>query len=487
MNKIKIFGILLIIIISIGTYDVLSPTFSVFGVNSSKLTGIKNKIKETVFYIPSRIKKANELEKTIDKLNQEKINTTESILTFYNYTKDINEFKLFKKSDEKILSKNKVKYQINYYDLPLLNYWNSKNKPVGYIEKFEGNIYILSGDGQLLLFNENEIGSDAINLKRIKTNIEDFDFFETIEQIGDVSIRDIEIFNNNIFFSVIYKKNNNCFNLQIYNANLNQIDNLKFKNFYNFEECLNPKDYLEFNTGQSGGRIIFDDHNLIFSTGAFRTRVKPQDDKSLYGKIIKINLETLDANIISKGHRNIQGLTKFKNIIISTEHGPFGGDEVNVHKNLTKGDEIPNYGWPISSYGEHYPRVVQYHKSNKSIKKLLEIAPLKKSHKDFGFIEPIKYFAPDSIGISEIEFSNSNFDSKFSNDVFFGALKNLPNQYAKIYHLKFDNNFNEIIYEDEISIKKRIRDIKIPSNDDKMFLMLESTPSLAILKKVKND
>ena len=98
MNKIKIFGILLIIIISIGTYDVLSPTFSVFGVNSSKLTGIKNKIKETVFYIPSRIKKANELEKTINKLNQEKINTTESILTIYNYTKDINEFKLFKKS-----------------------------------------------------------------------------------------------------------------------------------------------------------------------------------------------------------------------------------------------------------------------------------------------------------------------------------------------------------------------------------------------------
>ena len=35
------------------------------------------------------------------------------------------------------------------------------------------------------------------------------------------------------------------------------------------------------------------------------------------------------------------------------------------------------------------------------------------------------------------------------------------------------------------SIKKRIRDIKIPSNDDKMFLMLESTLSLAILKKLR--
>ena len=52
---------------------------------------------------------------------------------------------------------------------------------------------------------------------------------------------------------------------------------------------------------------------------------------------------------------------------------------------------MPNYGWPISSYGEHYK------KTKGKIKKY----PLLKSHKDHGFIEPIKYFTP-SIGISEI-------------------------------------------------------------------------------------
>ena len=119
---------------------------------------------------------------------------------------------------------------------------------------------------------------------------------------------------------------------------------------------------MEFNIGQSGGRIIFAEQNLLFSTGAFRTRVKPQDEKSFYGKIIKINLRTLDAKILSKGHRNIQGLSKFKDIIVSTEHGPYGGDEVNVHKNLLNNNEILNYGWPISSYGTHYPNVVRYHK-----------------------------------------------------------------------------------------------------------------------------
>ena len=74
--------------------------------------------------------------------------------------------------------------------------------------------------------------------------------------------------------------------------------------------------------------------------------------------------------------------------------------------------------WLISSYGTHYPQVVQYYKNNKIYSELIKIAPLEKSHEDFGFIEPIKYFSPESIGISEIEFSNINFDPEFTNDVF---------------------------------------------------------------------
>ena len=262
------------------------------------------------------------------------------------------------------------------------------------------------------------------------------------------------------------------------------MDKLNFKIFYSIKECLASEDYLEFNIGQSGGRIIFAEDNLLFSTGGFRSRVKAQDDKSFYGKIIKINLKNLDAKILSKGHRNIQGLAKFKDIVVSTEHGPMGGDEVNVHKNLIDTKKILNYGWPISSYGTHYRPVVQYYKNNKIYSELIKIAPLEKSHEDFGFIEPIKYFAPESIGISEIEFSNINFDPEFTNDVFFGALRNNPSKYAKLYHLKFDKNFEKVIYEDEITIKKRIRDIKIPPKDRNMFLMLETTPSLGIIQKV---
>ena len=69
------------------------------------------------------------------------------------------------------------------------------------------------------------------------------------------------------------------------------------------------------------------------------------------------------------GHRNPQGLfyDKKNKIILETEHGPQGGDEINIlRKNL-------NYGWPISSYGEHYDG------------KFRKNAPLNKSHIEFGF------------------------------------------------------------------------------------------------------
>ena len=93
-------------------------------------------------------------------------------------------------------------------------------------------------------------------------------------------------------------------------------------------------------------------------------------------KIIFVDIETKEVTQISKGHRNPQGLAVKENIILSTEHGPRGGDEINK---IIYGK---NYGWPISSYGLPY-------KNEKNVK-------FYKSHKDRGFEEPI-YIAWASI------------------------------------------------------------------------------------------
>mgnify|MGYP006133726829 CR=1 FL=1 len=114
-----------------------------------------------------------------------------------------------------------------------------------------------------------------------------------------------------------------------------------------------------------GSRIVFDDEGYIyFSVGDRGQRdVNPQDIKKDGGKIYRLHDDGkipsdnpfLDKNggksaIFSYGHRNPQGMSIDPNTknIWSHEHGPRGGDEVNIIKKGT------NYGWPVISYGINY-------------------------------------------------------------------------------------------------------------------------------------
>ncbi len=72
----------------------------------------------------------------------------------------------------------------------------------------------------------------------------------------------------------------------------------------------------------------------------------------------------------------------------------------------------------------------------------------------------------------------------FTNDVFYGASRNSIEVKAKICLLKFDEKFQKIIYEDELLVEQRIRDIKISKEDNKMYLILESVPYLGIVEKI---
>ena len=104
-------------------------------------------------------------------------------------------------------------------------------------------------------------------------------------------------------------------------------------------------------------------------------------------KIFEIDFNSKNSNIISIGHDNPQGIfyDSSNDTIFSTEHGPKGGDELNIktHPSIKK---IKNYGYPISSYGEHYGY------PSPGVNYKYEEAPLYKSHEKFGFIEPIDYF-----------------------------------------------------------------------------------------------
>jgi glucose/arabinose dehydrogenase len=114
-----------------------------------------------------------------------------------------------------------------------------------------------------------------------------------------------------------------------------------------------------------GSRIVFDDKGFIFFSIGDRGQrdMNPQDINKDGGKIYRLHddgsipsdnpfldLAGDKSAIYSYGHRNPQGLSidpRTKNIW-SHEHGPRGGDEVNIIK---KGI---NYGWPEISYGINY-------------------------------------------------------------------------------------------------------------------------------------
>lgn len=119
------------------------------------------------------------------------------------------------------------------------------------------------------------------------------------------------------------------------------------------------------NKGQHfGSRIAFDDAgHVFFGVGDRGTRETSQDLSNHAGTIIRLNLDgSVPADnpfvgtaqslphIWSYGHRNPQGLAfdSSTQSLFSSEHGPRGGDEINLIK---KGE---NYGWPIVSFGKEY-------------------------------------------------------------------------------------------------------------------------------------
>ncbi|WP_102225081.1 PQQ-dependent sugar dehydrogenase [Acidimangrovimonas sediminis] len=116
-------------------------------------------------------------------------------------------------------------------------------------------------------------------------------------------------------------------------------------------------------TAHFGSRIVADGAYLYLTTGEHfteRQRQFAQDPGKTYGKVIRIRADGAapadnpfprrGPKVWSYGHRNPQGLALRPGTeeLWEMEHGPRGGDELNL---IRKGG---NYGWPVVSYGENY-------------------------------------------------------------------------------------------------------------------------------------
>ncbi len=331
----------------------------------------------------------------------------------------------------------------------------------GYIEEHKNNIILLSAKGIVGHSSKDNLKE----FKQIKNNLNEFIGLDTFNKNRHLSFKDISIIKNKIYVSYTQELKNDCFNTSILSGTFNY-DKINFENFFAPANCIDANGGIdnEFNAHQSGGRIIeFDDNNILFTIGDYRNRELTQNNKYVNGKIIKINIEDpRKYELFSKGHRNPQGLLldKKNQFVLETEHGPQGGDEINLIKYTEKTKIIPNYGWPISSAGEHYGG-----KTKKNEPKYLKY-PLYNSHKDYGYLEPLKSFVP-SIGISEIE--------KIGEKKYVASsLKD-----NSLYFFNLDDK-NKIINMERTLVYERIRDLHFV--DNKLFLFMEDTASIGVIK-----
>ena len=212
-----------------------------------------------------------------------------------------------------------------------------------------------------------------------------------------------------------------------------------------------------------GCRFLFDDEGyLYFTIGDMGKALDSQDLTKATGKVFRINPDgsipednpfvnepgALQA-IYTTGNRNVQGLAQHPvtGEIWATEHGPMGGDELNI---LKKG---ANYGWPVITYGVDY--------SGETVSEKTEQP---------GMEQPLTHWTP-SIAVCPAEFVGSLQFPAWENNLLVGALA-----YEELRRLVIEDNQ---IVKQEMILKGvgRVRDITFGS-DGSLYVLLNQPDKL---------
>jgi len=230
------------------------------------------------------------------------------------------------------------------------------------IKKFKKNydhIAILNDSNEdeelelLAIKGNKDFGTDFKNdlqIFNVKINLKDNIVDEhVIFKISDTyRATDIIITKNKkIYIAYVAKNSNDFFFLKLDQLIKNNSDSYRLSNIFSSSPI--PPPTL---TAESGGKIIENDEKdyLFLSVGSFERSDLMNNDNYNHGSIIKINTINKNYEIFATGLRNPQGLyfDNFNSTIISTDHGPRGGDEINL---ILKNKD---YGWPRDTYGMPY-------------------------------------------------------------------------------------------------------------------------------------
>ena len=188
----------------------------------------------------------------------------------------------------------------------------------------------------------------------------------------------------------------------------------------------------------TAGRFAVIDKNSVYVTigDLGFSEINNRNKRGDLGSIFKLSKKS--AERISQGHRNPQGIVMFNNeTLIAAEHGPRGGDEINV---IVSGGD---YGWPFVTHGQPYGSG-DY------------VRPSKTGTHD-GYIEPIKYWVP-SIAPTELVQLPMKGWGTWGGALVLGTLRE-----QVLVFMKVSEKF-EVLETVQLEVGERIRDLELLSN-----------------------
>ena len=245
----------------------------------------------------------------------------------------------------------------------------------------------------------------------------------------DVAVDSNFVLNNKIYFTASVTESGSGSNTALFSAIFlnNKLSDLKTL----YKASPDSKEERHY-----GGSILVTDEFIFFTIGDRGNRdINPQNISLDGGKVYRLNKDgsipdsnpfnnTIDSKkaIWSYGHRNPQGIIRGLNEkeIWIHEHGPRGGDEINIIKDPIEDEDVlmdRNYGWPKATYGINYSgsEITKYQKMD-------------------NVIDPFYYWTP-SIAPSGMAYVDSDIYPEWKNSILVGSLK-----FLYLERLEFDEN-----------------------------------------------
>jgi glucose/arabinose dehydrogenase len=212
-----------------------------------------------------------------------------------------------------------------------------------------------------------------------------------------------------------------------------------------------------------GSRLVFarDGRLFVVLGDRFSRKDDAQSLDNHLGKVVRIEADGkvpadnpfvatpgAKPEIWSLGHRNMQGAALHPGTgeLWATEHGPQGGDELNVVR------AGKNHGWPLLTFGRNYGIGTR----------IGEEGPKP------GFEQPLKYWVPTSVAPSGLAFLNSDRYPGWKGSLFLGTLRG-----QSLIRLEFDGS--SVVKEERLlgSANSRIRDVR-QGPDGLLYVLTDS-------------